>query len=86
MVAIERLLPGISWQTDVRSLRFPQRAGPELARLAYRKIYGRDARPELEHDIVVRDEYLGWVPKDLKYVERESDSKLPSPPRPKPQV
>lgn len=40
---------------------FPQPAGPELARLAYREIYGQDVRPEVAGDVVVRDEYLGWV-------------------------
>lgn len=58
VVAIENFLPGIPWQTDVRSLRFPQRVGPALARLAYRTVYERNACPDLEHDIVVRDEYL----------------------------
>jgi hypothetical protein len=61
LVAIEKLLPGISWHTDPLSLVFPQRAGPELARLAYRMLYGRHVRPELVNDLVARDEYLGWV-------------------------
>lgn len=61
LVAIERLLPGISWHTDPLSPVFPQRAGPELAELAYRAIYKRNVRPEFVDDLVVRDEYLGWV-------------------------
>ncbi|KFH42619.1 hypothetical protein ACRE_066320 [Hapsidospora chrysogenum ATCC 11550] len=40
---------------------FPQPAGPELAKLAYKAIYGQDVRPSVENDLVVRDEYLGWV-------------------------
>ncbi|KAK1768181.1 hypothetical protein QBC33DRAFT_569219 [Phialemonium atrogriseum] len=46
-------------------LVFLQPAGSELARLAYRKLYGRDVCPEVVGDMVVRDEYLGWVP-DVK--------------------
>ncbi|KAK4104119.1 hypothetical protein N658DRAFT_243404 [Parathielavia hyrcaniae] len=61
VVAIRMLLPGISWHTDPLSLVIPQRAGPELAKLAYRVIYGRHVRPEFANDQVVRDEYLGWV-------------------------
>lgn len=56
LVAIERLLPSISWYTDPFNLVFPQQAGPKLAKLAYQALFGRDVR-----DVVVRDEYLGWV-------------------------
>ncbi|GAB1315515.1 hypothetical protein MFIFM68171_05725 [Madurella fahalii] len=59
VVAIQKLLPGVSWQTDPLSLVFPQPAGPEIAKLAYRTVYGRDTCPELANDMVVRDEYLG---------------------------
>ena len=61
LVSIQKLLPEILWHTDVTSLVFPQPAGPELARLAYQTIYGREVRPEVAGDVVVRDEYLGWV-------------------------
>ncbi|KAK3294856.1 uncharacterized protein B0H64DRAFT_401747 [Chaetomium fimeti] len=61
IVAIQKLLPCISWHTDALSLEFPQPAGPELAKLAYQVIYGRHPRPECADDLVVRDEYLGWV-------------------------
>lgn len=61
VVAIQKLLPEILWYTDPLSLVFPQPAGPEIAKLAYQKVYGRDIRPELANDIIVRDEYLGWV-------------------------
>ena len=40
---------------------FPQPAGPALARLAYQKIYGSDVREGVADDMVVRDEYLGWI-------------------------
>ncbi|GAB1312194.1 SnoaL-like domain-containing protein [Madurella fahalii] len=42
-------------------------AGPEIAKLVYRTVYGRDARPELANDMVVRDEYLGWVTDKTPY-------------------
>lgn len=61
IVAIQKLLPEISWDTSPSSVTFPQPAGPEIAKLAYQILYGRDVRPELVGDIVVRDEYLGWV-------------------------
>ncbi|KAI1498404.1 hypothetical protein F5X99DRAFT_326696 [Biscogniauxia marginata] len=57
-VSIERLLPAVSWHTNVRHLEFPQPAGPALAKLAYEAIYERE--PEAD-DVIVRDEYLGWV-------------------------
>jgi hypothetical protein len=60
LVSIQKLLPDIPWRTEVAPV-FPQPAGPELAKLAYRKIYGREIRPEVVGDMVVRDEYLGWV-------------------------
>ncbi|KAI1464581.1 uncharacterized protein F4812DRAFT_462641 [Daldinia caldariorum] len=43
------------------SLKFPQPAGPALARLAYQQIYGQNVREDIPGDIVVRDEYLGWI-------------------------
>ena len=67
IVAIQKLLPGISWHTNPLSLVFPQPAGPEIAKLAYRALYGRDVRPELANDVVVRDEYLGWVTDVIPY-------------------
>ncbi|KAK8048273.1 hypothetical protein PG994_010003 [Apiospora phragmitis] len=58
-LAIERLLPTISWQTDPTHLHFPQPAGPALARLAFKAIYKME--PKAGDDMVVRDEYLGWI-------------------------
>ena len=57
IVAIEKLLPGIRWDSDPTRLPFPQPAGQKLADLAYRTLYNqRDlAAP------VIRDENLGWV-------------------------
>lgn len=65
LVSIQRFLPGISWHTYLLCLVFPQPAGSEFARLAYRKLYGRDVRPEVVGAMVVRDDYLDWVP-DVK--------------------
>lgn len=61
LASIQKLLPEVSWHTDTASLVFPQPAGPGLARLAYQKIYGQEVRLEVAGDMVVRDEYLGWV-------------------------
>jgi len=61
VVAIQKLLPDISWRTDPLSAVFPQPAGPEIAKLVYQIVYGQDVRPEVANDMVVRDEYLGWV-------------------------
>lgn len=63
-VSVERLLPHTSWHLRLGSSPFPQPAGPELARLAYQQLYQRDVGPEVPRDLVVRDEYLGWVVKD----------------------
>ncbi|KPM43319.1 hypothetical protein AK830_g3286 [Neonectria ditissima] len=59
--AVQRLLPDIQWYTNVVDLEFPQPAGLELAKMAYQKIYGREARSDIAGDLVVRDEYLGWI-------------------------
>jgi len=37
--------------------------GPKLAELVFQKIYGRGVRYEVAGDMVVRDEYKGWIPK-----------------------
>lgn len=60
--AIQRLLPDVSWNLGFPGRKFPQPAGPELARLAYQTIYGQDYSPQDPNDLVVRDEYLGWMP------------------------
>lgn len=62
LVAIQRLLPHTPWLLDPLDQQFPQPAGPELARLTYQAMYGRDFRPEIPGDLVVQDEYLGWMP------------------------
>lgn len=63
-VSVERLLPQITWRLRMGFSGFPQPAGPELARLAYQQLYQRDVNPEIPRDLVVRDEYLGWVIKN----------------------
>ncbi|KAH6716478.1 hypothetical protein BKA61DRAFT_721123, partial [Leptodontidium sp. MPI-SDFR-AT-0119] len=52
--------PPLLWHTGVASLVFPQPAGPQLARLAYQKIYGREVRPDVAGDMVVRDEHIDY--------------------------
>lgn len=63
LVSVMKLFPDSSW--DLGSFhdppRFPQAAGPLLANLTYETIYGQPVRPDIEGDLVVRDEYLGWV-------------------------
>lgn len=64
LLALQKLLPQVSWHIPTRYYDrpdFPLPGGPELAKLAFRKIYGRDARPDIAGDMVVRDEYLGWL-------------------------
>jgi hypothetical protein len=61
LVSIQKLLPEILWHTNPLCLEFSQPVDPELARLAYQALYGRDVCPEIARDMVVRDEYLGWV-------------------------
>ncbi|OTB01979.1 hypothetical protein M426DRAFT_265280 [Hypoxylon sp. CI-4A] len=51
-ISMERLFPGIEWRTNPLSLKFPQLAGPELARITYQKLYGRKVRPEVVGDMV----------------------------------
>ncbi|EFY93091.1 hypothetical protein J3459_011436 [Metarhizium acridum] len=67
LVAIQRLFPEAEWQIDVFNQIFPQPAGPLLANLTFEKIYGRRARPEeIAGDLVVRDQYLGWVMEGIR--------------------
>lgn len=61
LTSIQKLLPDVAWPLDARRLHFPLPAGSELAKVAFRKIYGREVDPELHGDLVVRDEYLRWV-------------------------
>ncbi|CAH0025658.1 unnamed protein product [Clonostachys rhizophaga] len=51
----------LQWHIDIFNQVFPQPAGPLLAKLAFQKLYKRQARPEETDNLVVRDEYLGWV-------------------------
>ncbi|KAM5450682.1 hypothetical protein MaudCBS49596_004213 [Microsporum audouinii] len=62
LVAIQRLFPDAPWHIDVANQIFPQPAGIELAKLTYQKIYGKDISLEIPGDMVLRDQYLGWVP------------------------
>ena len=61
LASIQKLLLKISWHVEALPLAFPLPAGPELANLTYQTLCGRDVRPEIVGDMVVRDEYLGWV-------------------------
>lgn len=65
--AIEKLLPSRTWPNDPSKVVFPQPAANDLAKMTYRAIYGQDVRPEVAGDIIVRDEYLGWVIDKIPY-------------------
>lgn len=62
LIAIQRLLPHITWRLGFLNRTFPQPAGPELARLTYRAIYGQEVSRRVQGGLEVRDEYLGWMP------------------------
>ncbi|KAK9445228.1 hypothetical protein VB005_00336 [Metarhizium brunneum] len=59
LTSIQKLFPEVRW--NLEDLDFPQPVGPMLARLAYQVIYGRQDRADVTNDLIVRDEYLGWV-------------------------
>ncbi|OBT68141.1 hypothetical protein VE03_01613 [Pseudogymnoascus sp. 23342-1-I1] len=61
LLALQKLLPGVSWHTPNHEPDFPLPGGPELAKLAFRMIYQRDIRSDIAGDMVVRDEYKGWL-------------------------
>ncbi|KAH8158839.1 hypothetical protein CIB48_g9408, partial [Xylaria polymorpha] len=71
LVAIERLFPNIQWHVKDVQPEFPQPAGPKLAELTYSLLYGRNASPDIQGDLVVRHEYLGWimVPKPVQEID-----------------
>ena len=58
---IQKLFPDVFWHTSSLDPSFPQPAGLKLASLTYQKLYGQEVRQEVDGDVVVRDEYLGWV-------------------------
>lgn len=60
LTSIQKLIPHITWDLNFASRPPLQPAAPELARLTYQTVYGRDAS-EVPGDLVVRDEYLGWI-------------------------
>ncbi|TVY14154.1 hypothetical protein LARI1_G007782 [Lachnellula arida] len=61
LIAIQKLLPKVSWHTPNHSPIFPLPGGPELAKLAFKTIYCREVDPDVPGDMVIRDEYKGWL-------------------------
>lgn len=66
LLALQKLLPEVSWQIPLSGVyradaTFPLAGGPELAALAFRTVYHRDGRADVDGDMVVRDEYRGWL-------------------------
>ncbi|KAJ5716021.1 uncharacterized protein N7483_013202 [Penicillium malachiteum] len=58
LLVLQKLLPAVSWHVPHS---FPLPGGPKLAELAFRAIYNRNVRPNVAEDMVVRDEYKGWL-------------------------
>ncbi|KAI1172503.1 hypothetical protein F4777DRAFT_508527 [Nemania sp. FL0916] len=71
LVAVERLFPNIQWHVKDYEPKFPQPAGLKLAELTYSLLYGRNASPDIQGDLVVRHEYLGWImkPKPVQEID-----------------
>jgi hypothetical protein len=65
LLALRKLLPGVSWHVANYSPDFPMSGGPKLAELAFQQIYHRKVRHDVAGDMVVRDEYMGWVDKAM---------------------
>lgn len=63
LLAIQRILPDVSWHTTYDSPDFPMPGGPKLAALAFEQLYNRKVRHDVPGDMVVRDEYRGWIEK-----------------------
>ncbi|EPE32205.1 hypothetical protein GLAREA_07338 [Glarea lozoyensis ATCC 20868] len=61
LIAIQRLLPKVSWHIENYDVPFPLSGGHELAKLAFREIYQRDVRADIVGGMIVRDEYTGWL-------------------------
>lgn len=61
LVSIRKLVPDCSWHFKAGSREFPQPGGEALAKLTYQALYRIDTRLEVVGDIIIRDEYLGWV-------------------------
>lgn len=80
LVSVQKLLPNVSWHVDVCKPIFPQPAGPKLAELTYRAIYGHNALPDIGSRLVVRDEYLSWIhhKNEIDYYGVTFDNNVPS--------
>lgn len=61
LTCVQKLVPRASWHIEAYTPDFPMPGGIALAKLAYRALYGTDVRSEIARDMVVRDQYLGWV-------------------------
>ncbi|KAK1948817.1 hypothetical protein LY78DRAFT_595120 [Colletotrichum sublineola] len=64
LVSIEKLFPAVQWKIPLSNTsEYFQPAGPMLAALTYKHLYGREAddRADASGDLVIRDEYLGWI-------------------------
>ena len=61
LIALQKLLPRVSWYTANHSPPFPLPGGPELAKLAFKTMYRREVQPDVPGDTVVRNESTCWL-------------------------
>ena len=70
------------WHIETEAPDFPQKGGPALAKLTYETLYERSLDNEMEDEVVIRDEYLGWVTEsrplayaDISILKTHADAK-----------
>ncbi|KAL2208172.1 hypothetical protein CC79DRAFT_813286 [Sarocladium strictum] len=61
LASIKRLVPDVEWHVDVIRTDIWQPAAEALARVTFKNIYKRDPQPDIDEDLKVRDEMLGWI-------------------------
>ena len=66
LLALQKLLPEVSWHTPYSCPKFPLAGGPKLAELAFPTIYHQNVWPDVAGDMVVRDEYKCWLGRELE--------------------
>jgi hypothetical protein len=76
LLALQKLLPEVSWHLTNYSPEFPMPGGPKLAELAFQQIYHRKVRHDVAADMVIKDEYKGWVDKETYVIDYLATSPL----------
>ncbi|KAF2418405.1 hypothetical protein EJ08DRAFT_599542 [Tothia fuscella] len=62
--SVQKLVPDATWHTKNFVYKFPQSAGPRLAKITSQALYGQETSQRQEP--IVRDEYLAWVMEDRR--------------------